>query len=124
MELAVRYYRKAMSQSDRTGMHNFARCLEYGKGIGQDFICAATYYCLSAELGNAAAEISFGIYLEQGIGVQLNAALVTHYYQRLTLQSHPDGQIILASATNTAEVSSRTSNLRPNITNLWPITDI
>jgi hypothetical protein len=91
MELAVRYYRKAVSQSDCDGMHNFARCLEYGKGIGQDFIRAAKYYRRSAELNNAAAENSFGICLERGIGVQSNIALAAYYYQRSALQGHPDG---------------------------------
>jgi hypothetical protein len=35
MELAIRDYRKAVSQADWDGMHDFARCLEYGTGIGR-----------------------------------------------------------------------------------------
>jgi TPR repeat protein len=89
MELAIRYDRKAVSQSDRDGMHNFARCLESGKGIGQNFIRRAKYYRRSADLKNTAAENSFGICLEREIGVQSNAALAAHYYQQSALEGHP-----------------------------------
>jgi hypothetical protein len=72
-------------------MYNFGRCLEYGKGIEQDFDRAAKYYRLSAERKNAAAENSFGICLERGIGVDKNVWLASRYYLRAALQGHPDG---------------------------------
>jgi hypothetical protein len=43
MELAIRYYRKTVFQSDRDGVHTFVRCLESSKGISQDFIRTAKY---------------------------------------------------------------------------------
>jgi TPR repeat protein len=99
-------------------MHNFARCLESGKGIDQDFIRVAKYYRRSAELKNAAAENSFGICLERGIGVQSNAALAAHYYQRSALQGHPDGANNLGFCLEHGRASNRTSHRRPNINNL------
>jgi hypothetical protein len=65
--------------------------LEYGKGIDQDFIRAAKYYHLAAELDDADAQNSFGICLERGIGFQSNLALAAHYYQQSALQGNPDG---------------------------------
>jgi TPR repeat protein len=72
-------------------MYNFGRCLEYGKGIDKDFLRAAKYYRLSAELENSAAQNSFGICLERGIGVHKNLFLAAQYYQRAAQQGHPDG---------------------------------
>jgi TPR repeat protein len=65
--------------------------LEYGKGIDQDFVRAAKYYRLSAELNNAAAQNSFGICLERGIGLQSNLVLAAHYYQQSAL--HPEADL-------------------------------
>jgi hypothetical protein len=80
-----------VSQSHSHGLYNYARCLEYGKGIGQDFIRAAKYYHLSAELNDADPQNSLGIFFEQGMAVQSNPALAARYYQRAALQGHPDG---------------------------------
>jgi hypothetical protein len=46
---------------------------------------------LAAELGHAAAENSFGICLERGIGVQSNIALAAQYYQRSANHGNADG---------------------------------
>jgi hypothetical protein len=42
-------------------------------------------------LKNAAAQNSFGIFLERGIGVHTNLSLAAQYYQRAAHQGHPDG---------------------------------
>jgi TPR repeat protein len=46
---------KPRLNSSAQGYMNFARCLEYGKGIDHDFISAAKFYPLSAELNDADA---------------------------------------------------------------------
>jgi hypothetical protein len=91
IDRAIRYYRRSASQSHPGGLYNFGRCLEYGKGIPQDFIRAAKFYRLAAELNDPAAENSFGICLERGIGVASNYALATRYYQRSAAHGDPDG---------------------------------
>jgi hypothetical protein len=48
-------------------------------------------YRLSAELKNASAQNSFGIFLERGIGVHKNHFLAAQYYQRAAHQGHLDG---------------------------------
>jgi TPR repeat protein len=40
---------------------------------------------------NAAAQNSFGIFLERGIGVHKNLLLAAQYYQRAAQQGHPHG---------------------------------
>jgi serine/threonine protein kinase len=72
-------------------MYNFGRCLEYGRGIEQDFIRAAKFYRRAADLGNAAAQTSFGVCLERGIGVKSNPVLAARYYQRSAAQGDADG---------------------------------
>jgi hypothetical protein len=55
------------------------------------------YFALSNTIGcqqkrkNAAAENSFGICLERGIGVHKNLSLAGQYYLRSAQQGHPDG---------------------------------
>jgi TPR repeat protein len=61
---ATSYYQRAALLSHANGMYNFARCLEYGKGIEGDLHGVAKYYRLSTGQKNAAAQNSFGIFLE------------------------------------------------------------
>jgi TPR repeat protein len=81
----------AASQSHPSALYNLGRCFEYGKGVRQDFDRAVTYYRLGAELGDSAAQNSFGIFLERGIGIQPNLALAAQYYKLAAAQGHPDG---------------------------------
>jgi hypothetical protein len=46
---------------------------------------------LAADLGNAAAQNSFGVCLERGIGVKSNLALAARYYRRSAAQGNSDG---------------------------------
>jgi TPR repeat protein len=50
---AIRYSEIAASLSDADGLYNFARCLEYGICVDQDFIKAAKYYRLAVFSGTA-----------------------------------------------------------------------
>jgi TPR repeat protein len=50
---------------------------------------AAKYYRLASELNHAAAQNSFGICLERGIGVHKNLFLAAQYYQRSAQRCFP-----------------------------------
>jgi hypothetical protein len=81
----------AASQSNSAALYNIGRCLENGIGIERNFICAAKYYRMSAELNNPMDENSFGICLECGIGVCSNVALAALYYKRSAAHGDSDG---------------------------------
>jgi TPR repeat protein len=78
-------------QSNPSGLYNFGRCLEYGKGIERDFVRAAKYSRLAAVLNHPMAENSFGVCLKRPLGVHSNAALTARYYKRPAAHGDPNG---------------------------------
>jgi serine/threonine protein kinase len=46
---------------------------------------------MAAELGNASAQNSFGVFIERGIVFRSNQSLAAHYFELSALQGNPDG---------------------------------
>jgi TPR repeat protein len=55
--------------------------LENGRGVAKDLGLAAHFYKLSADQGNANAQLRYGFCLENGIGVAQNLGLATDFYK-------------------------------------------
>jgi TPR repeat protein len=53
---------------------------------------ATKYYRMGAEKGNAAAQNSFGICPERGIGAHKNLSFAAQFYRRAADQGHADGE--------------------------------
>lgn len=48
---------------------------EYGRGLPQDFVVAATWYCYAAEQGNATGQYLLGLAYDKGRGVPIDVVL-------------------------------------------------
>jgi TPR repeat protein len=90
-ELAVKYYRKAASQSHLPRLYNIGRCSEYGLGIERDLLRAGKHYRMAAELGNPSAQNNFRVFLQKGNVFRSNQILAAHYCELSALQGGPDG---------------------------------
>jgi hypothetical protein len=95
-------------------LYNFARRLEYGKGIGQDVSRAVKYDRLSAEWNRASAQNSVGISFEREL--EFNPIFPSRPCKVIKTT-----QTILVSVSSTAEAFSEPSDSRPNIANLQRI---
>jgi TPR repeat protein len=76
------------TQKDSVISGNF---FELGVGVAQDLVCAAEFYRLSAEQGNADGQCCFGICLELGFGVAQDLVDAADFYQLAAEQGHHMG---------------------------------
>jgi TPR repeat protein len=101
-----RYAKNLVSESDKKTFDLFWQLYEKGDCISVDFVEAAKWYRVAAELGNCSSMIKLGEYCQSGRGLPTNKTEAVNWYRKAAEKGAVDAMYPLAKCLQNGEGTS------------------
>ena len=93
---AVKWFEKAASQDNITGLTNSGVAYHFGKGVDRDYEKAFKYYKKAVDQGSAHAENYIGMLYFEGLGLEKSIEKSFYWFERAAEKGHSLGLTNLA----------------------------
>lgn len=98
IEEAANMFKMAADAGNSNAQVNYGHCLEFGRGVNQDFCEAAMYFQSAANQGNTKGQLRIGLCHEFGRGTKKDFRVAVDWYKRASDQGNTQAQTNLGIA--------------------------
>ena len=79
---------KAADQGESNAQLTLGYCYDQGRGVGQDYKTALSWYRKAAEQGYDKAQYNIGVFYDNGTGVSKDIDKAVEWYRKAAAQGH------------------------------------